>query len=311
MKHEEIKELVFLHSIDELNETEIEMVSKHLIECEECKNAYDNYISLNQHISENQPADAPDFLLFQAREELFEKLYNEKYKQNTFSKIINSLRNLIKLNYKYSIVATSFFILGLSLTYFNKTSNSLFSDFDNNIARENFTNVKLVQNIDENGNLELAYEKVIPQTYKGNINDTETKELLAKALLSSDNPGVRIKTVNAFANEAEKNFVPDPTVKNALIDAIKKDKNPVVRRTALTVLTKYPFDDEIKQTLLYVLSGDNNSGMRVLAISFLSGMIDNTRLDKNTIELLNSMAEKDDNGSVRNKAANILQGIQN
>lgn len=316
MKHDEIRELVFLYTIDEINDEERTIVEKHIAECSSCKAELDNYLNINKSIKDNEPGVPGDYLLFQAREELFDKLYNQKYSESKIKNFFNEAGNWFVKNYKYSIVAAGFMIVGILLGKLTGVSDvPVFSGSElvggDAALQPNYSNVQIVKNVDQNGNIELAYEKVVPQTYKGNINDPETREFLARTLVSASNPGVRISTVNTIAKEAEKNFTPDQVVKKSLINAIKADKNPAVRRTALTVLIKYPFDDEIKQTLLYILSGDDNSGLRVMAITALSGILENKKLDPEMIDILNAKAENDENGSVRLKAATLLQGAKN
>jgi hypothetical protein len=48
------------------------------------------------------------------------------------------------------------------------------------------------------------------------------------------------------------------------------DPNAGVRRSALQVLQRLPFDEDIKSALIFVLAHDENPGLRVAAMNYLT-----------------------------------------
>lgn len=319
MNHNELKELVFLHSLNELDDHKKDLVIRHLDECEGCRNEYDSLLKLHSVFSA-QKTPAPDHLLFQAREELFDELYKIRYSSKWYTLLYEQTMEFFRRRYKYVFVASAFMVVGIGLgIFFSPSANSpLISDNNINLDSqingqqpESITNIRLSKAPDTDGNLEIVYDKVSQQTFSGNINSPEAREFLAKTLLTSDNPGTRIKTVNAIAYGSMKTVVVDDNVKNALINAIKTDDNPAVRKTAITVLAKYPCDEQIKETLLDVLSNDKNSALRVLAINTLSTyLMQGISIDEKMYNILNKKAEADENGSIRYRAAKMLEGVK-
>ncbi|RPH31237.1 HEAT repeat domain-containing protein, partial [bacterium] len=84
-----------------------------------------------------------------------------------------------------------------------------------------------------NGEVDFTFDAVTPVHLKGNINDEKIQAVLAHALLTEQNPGVRLRSVNMLASQTEQLRPPDPKVKGALVSALRSDENPAVRREAL------------------------------------------------------------------------------
>jgi HEAT repeat protein len=141
---------------------------------------------------------------------------------------------------------------------------------------------------------------------KGNIDDPSIQKILAEALVNERNPGTRIRTVNALANQT--NVSPSPKVKQALITALEFDSNPAVRREALKALLEFPYDNEINDCLLYVLQRDKNSALRIAAINGLaSAKLNGQIINEETLKVLNQKVKNDDNEYVRIRAASLLK----
>jgi HEAT repeat protein len=100
----------------------------------------------------------------------------------------------------------------------------------------------------------------------------------------------------------------NPKVKSALISALKNDNNPGVRMESLKTLLNLPFDNEINESLLYVLQHDKNSGLRIAAINGLaSATLNGKTMDEQTLKVLNQKVKNDDNEYVRIRAASLLK----
>lgn len=318
MEHKDYKELIQLYLFDELQPEEMVVVENHLLECGECSSEFESMKQIHDALVSSAPAKPENYLLNQAREELFDKLRLETSSGIEEEGLVQKIKNLFAVNYKFAFSAAALFVFGLvispvifnSAPRFNGPGTELASQ-GSDLSKANVSNIRLVNMPDAEGNIEIEYEEVKPVSFKGNLNDELIQALLAKALLTASNPGVRIRSVNTIAQQAESSFKPDPVVKNALVDALKTDGNPAVRKTALNVLMKYPFDKDIKEAFLHVLTNDENSGLRVLAINALSNFkMEGGSIDQEIINVLNKRAESDENDFVRLRAANLLLGDQ-
>ena len=165
------------------------------------------------------------------------------------------------------------------------------------------TNVKFEDADASDGNVEFTFEAVTPMTYKGSINDPKAQKVLTYALVNAQNPGIRLRAVNALSVEKLKQ--PDPTVKNALLEALLKDENPGVRMEALTALQRLEMDDDIKKAFLQVLVKDTNAGLRIAAIKSIEA---ERLMDHEVVKALKAV-QSDDEEYVRLSAKKMIQEV--
>lgn len=315
MEHSKIKELVQLYACDELSRNEIELVENHLLECEECSKEYSSMKQLYFAFTENSPEPVGEHLINQARENLMETLY-----QNTNSdeiekvSLIDKLVTLVSTPLRLSLASAMLLVIGVLIgkfTYAPGMPNLPGGiDLDNpNMKSIDIANVRFIPSGDNGDEVEIFYNNVTPVVYKGSLNDKNVQNLLARAIVAGDNPGIRIKSLNAIAEKSQDNFTPDENVKLALIEALKIDDNAGVRKQALNVLISYPLDSDIQKAFLHVLSNDNNPGLRVMAINALAEMkSQGTPISGELLDILSNKAQNDDNSFVRLKAANLIEG---
>jgi len=159
------------------------------------------------------------------------------------------------------------------------------------------------------GSIEISFDAVKSLTYNGSMEDEVVKYLLAAALLNNKNPGSRLRTVNTLVEQTAVIENQDPKIKLALIKSLKNDSNPAVRKAALEALKNYAYDEEIRDAILYVLSNDTNSGLRVHAINTLAGLkIEGISIDDKIKNELNNQLTNEENGFIKYRAAALLEG---
>lgn len=288
------------------------------------------------------PQNADEELLSAARSSLLTTLRSEAKKKSAVKKIIEWIKVLFIWNYgisqiysryKLALGGISMLLIGFCLGYYYtatskkpmiEISRSIDKAMDTQILDDikkseiKISNIRLLPTAGipknsnlENAEIEIMFDEIKPVIYKGSLNDPVVQRLLARALITENNPGVRIRTINTLASQTElQQFTPDPKVKAALITTLKIDDNPAVRREALNLLMKFPFDDEIRDAYLFVLSNDSNSGLRVAAINALAQLkIQGNSLDEKIINVLNKKAEFDRNDFVRLRATSLVKEV--
>ncbi|MFA8342327.1 MAG: hypothetical protein ACEPO8_05080 [Rhodothermaceae bacterium] len=315
MDHKKIKELVQLYACDELKKKEIEIVEDHLLECDECSAEYSSMKQLYFAFTENAPAQVENHLVNQARENLMDTIREQsvaelKSSDSFFDKIINLISSPVRLSLSgVAMVIFGVFIgkllLSPALPALSGGVNIDNLDFNS----VDVANVKFLPSSNNSNQVEIMFNNVTPVVYKGEITDSKVQNLLARAIVAGNNPGVRIKSVSAIAERATKNSPIDKSVKKALIEALKVDHNAGVRKQALNVLVNYPLDKDIQDAFLFVLSNDKNPGMRVMAINALGELQSaGNPITGELFDLLSTKAESDNNSFVRLKAANLIEG---
>ncbi len=169
-------------------------------------------------------------------------------------------------------------------------------------------NLQIHQTDGGTGEVEFSFDAVTPVKMEGNINDERIQAVLAHALVTEQNPGVRLRSVNMLASQMEELKPLDRTVKRALVTAAKSDDNPAVRREALRVLNSFPFDDEIREAFLYVLVHDTNPGLRIAAINSLdSARVQASDQGPDLLKILQERMQTDNNNYVRIRAKAVLR----
>jgi hypothetical protein len=103
----------------------------------------------------------------------------------------------------------------------------------------------------------------------------------------------------------------DDELREALISAVRYDKNPGVRREALLALQSYQTDPGIRQALLDVLAHDESAGLRISALNILTGWTnEHIRVDSSFVKLLKIKINSDSNDYIRMRSHAILKEIQ-
>lgn len=320
MNHEQFKEWLQLWVYDELNEEETAQLQKHMAECGECRAEFEKLKKFRSVLDMAVPAEPADELMTEARRELRAAIRIQRNKKNLLQRAAGELRELLFSNYKAALGSAFTLVLGLAIGYMlNKPASTRQETADLRSAISTDTNAKGDIKIDNlrfedanpnNGEVAFSFDAVKPVRMKGKINDEAIQKVLARALVSEQNDGVRLRTLNAIAMHAEKDSTPDPRIKTALITAMKHDGNPGVRREALIVLQKLPMDQQIMDAFLYVLSNDKNSGMRIAAINSLqSEKPGELKANQELIRILQQKSRNDDNQYVRIRAKSVLQEV--
>lgn len=130
----------------------------------------------------------------------------------------------------------------------------------------------LEQSTDHPGQVRLSFTVSAPYQVEGSLDDPAILKILAHALVSEANAGVRLQAVGAIA--AAERGAADPEVVNALIGALRTDNNPVVRRQALEALRRFPADPEVRRAWVDTLLHDGNTRVRLEAIAALRSLLD-------------------------------------
>ena len=318
MNKKEFIELIHLYHLNELDEEERILVENKILEDEHLMKEFDKIKLIYEKINETKPK-ADEVLLQSARDELFGNLRSEQIELSPFQKLIEAIKELIGEYYKPAITGAFSLLIGILIGTAIMSNNEKIPMIENDkivsldeIQKSGLrvANVQVPETYTFGEEIEIQFEVVKPIRYKGKASEELTQSLLAAALTTSENPGIRLRAINTISQQDESIIIYDNKIKEALINTIKVDENAGVRKEALRLLMEFPFDKEIRDAILFVLSNDKNSGLRVDAINALTAMkIKGTPIDNEIINVLNQKSETDENGYVRVRAKSLLQGV--
>ncbi len=324
MKHEEYREMIYLLANNELNANEKSLMEKHIEVCESCRAEYEEQLKLKTFLSGDKESDSFEQLLNEARLDLHTTLRLEKIKMSSGDNFSAKLMSFFAQPYKFSIASAAILVAGVFIGFliFNNpikenqnpiaqlTDNSNIQPAKNsvNLLQDNtrITNLRFINQNLKSGEVEFTFDAVKPMTIKGNVNDQKIQNILTYSMLNEQNPGIRLSSINAISNNQPGQL--DNDVKKALISVVKFDNNPGVRREALKLLQKYPYDEKLKETFLYVLLHDSTSGNRIEAINSLVQAKNNGHtFDKNEMSIFQKTMQTDDNNYIRYRARNVVE----
>jgi hypothetical protein len=320
MNHQTYKEWLQLLIYGELTDEQQAELDAHLRTCAECKQELKELEKFHSVMSHHKPAEVPEQLLSEARQELRAALRVERSRKTFWDRFAEFVPQFVFPKYSVAFGAVALLAIGIALGRFvlsplaqpqqpalteNARSAALLD------GETRISNVRFIDADASDGEVEFTFDAIAPVRIKGSINDDRVQKVLAHALLNDQNPGVRLRSVNAFALRAHDLKLPDPQVKKSLISALKSDANPGVRKEALRVLLTFPFDNEIKEAFLHVLLRDKNAGLRIAAINSLDSMrVVGQHSDNELMNVLKEKMQSDQNNYVRIRAKAVLQEVR-
>ena len=329
MDHAKVKRLLPLLMYDELSKSDATAVQAHLRGCAACRREHDALRRFGVVMNEATRPAIDDASLLQYRRDLIRGLRPGMPTPALGERILAwfglngaTLRRPALTLMAIAILA---FVAGALLFRGVRSGerNFLLTAFDpsstpagsaTNVDETQVTNLRIVNQNDQTGDIEFEFEAVMPVHVRGNMRDPAIQAVLARALVSSQNPGVRLRAANVIAGDSEDKQWGKGTrhlIKGSLIDAVLHDDNRGVRLEALKALRPFLPDSEATAAILQVLRSETNVGMKIAAINTLD-------LDKFTgsavrDQLVTALRERslsDDNNYIRIRANAALQEVQ-
>lgn len=319
MNKNEIIELMHLFCADELSDENKSELEKLIESSPEYKSEFEKIQKFYSTVAENKPVRISEEMLTQSRRELLRNIRKERFKPSLVDRLNEWLLGAAFSGYKFAAGTASALVVGILLGYFvfrptlqatvDNNNNEVMSIDQVLSSSANIDNIRLTESSPLEGKITITFEAAKPYKYTGSIEDKSAQLLLANMMTKSENPGQRIKSVKKLAETVDGKLIPDLEVKKALISSLKNDNNAGVRRTALDVLKKYPYDDQIRDAILHTLSNDQNSGIRVAAINALAELkLEGVKFDSTVKNELTSKVKNEPNLFIKNLAESLLKG---
>lgn len=315
MNHNEFKKRILVSLFGELSKNEQAELEEHLQTCEECRAELEQQTHLLSLVSKHKTLEVDEKLLQDARSQLRGAIRAERQRSHLLSNLAEFFSGLVTVPYRATLSGITVLAIGLFLGYLLFHSSQI-TPINNNVKpasdisfNENDVRIKNIRFIDpvaSDGEIEFTFDAVKPMHIKGNVNDRKVQSILTYAMLNEQNPGARLNSINAMDSESPKKY--DEDIKDALITVVVSDENPGVRREALKFLNKFPYDEDIKQAYIHVLTADTVTGLRIEAINALSNLNKKALdLKQSEVDLFKQKLETDNNSYIRYKTKTILQ----
>jgi hypothetical protein len=157
--------------------------------------------------------------------------------------------------------------------------------------------------------VQVHYNKIVPETMEGSLDQPEIRDLLLKGMEASTD-GVRVHSVGLLAGECKAGHSCTSSddgkgIRNGLLVSLRYDKDAGVRLKALEGLERYVGQDQrVRDAVLEALMRDPNAQVRTAAIDLLQPV----HQDSSVRQVLRTVSTQDENPYIRTASFNALQG---
>lgn len=155
--------------------------------------------------------------------------------------------------------------------------------------------------------VEVRYNRLVPQQMEGSLDDPAIRQLLMLALQDSVSAGVRDDSIGLMAAECRAGHSCKPQgIRDALMAALRYDRNAGVREKALDGLEPYVAEDlRVRDAVLEALLTDSDPQIRSEAINILEPV----EADTSVRQVLTSVADSDQNPHIRTVSRQVLSHV--
>jgi hypothetical protein len=320
MTHDDVKRWLTL-PIEELDESTRELMDEHLASCPACRNEAAALQRLHDEVRSAAPVVTEEDLTV-ARHMLFRSLRQRTAEPAWIERLQEALGLAPGRAWRPALAGGLLAILafiGGSVAFrstsempngFHVAAYDPSSD-DRTSGAIQILNLRILNQDDARGEIEFEFEAVQPSHIKGSINDPRIQAILARALVSSQNPGVRLRAANVISGQLTDGGVEGRSkdlVKESLIAALLYDQNRGVRMEALKALQPFLPDSAATAAIVQVLKREENVAMRIAAINSLDlTRFDRTPARQQVEQALRDRSMSDANNYIRIRATAALQ----
>ena len=155
--------------------------------------------------------------------------------------------------------------------------------------------------------VEVRYNQMVPQRIEGSLDDPAIRQLLMLASENSASAGVRDDSVGLMAAECKAGHSCQAAgIRDALMVALRYDKNAGVRAKALEGLEPYVAEDmRVRDAVLEALMNDSDPRIRTAAINILEPVEGDTSVR----QVLHSVANTEVNPYIRTVSRQVLNSV--
>lgn len=320
--HAKWEEWLELSQYGELSDADQQALDSHLENCDRCQTFRAQLDRFRMVMEQAAPASPGETDLLDARANLWSNLTlgrpEHRLPGGWLSRFVDGLQGLtisVFPQYRTVLAGALLLFVGLAGGYYlafqgDRTLGFAVPGMDQTDLLSNedvaISNVRFVDSDVPDGTLGIRFEAVRPVQIMGPVDDPNIQRVLTFAVLNEQNPGVRLRAVNAVS--ASEGLHSDHEIRDALVTALKTDSNAGVRGEAFNALSRYPFDEEIRDAMIHTLVFDENPALRINAINRLQDQVP-ASFDEQLESVLRTRMVLDDNAYIRTKARTVLSNL--
>ena len=300
---------IALFAYGELPDDQCPALEGHLATCKRCQEEFAAVQALQQAMV-FAPAQEPSAnLLAQARMRLEEAL-DTMPRNSWLTRVQQSMFRGVSMLGRAPVAASALLVLGLGagswggFEYAARNHRPVAELAGAVEGAGKIANVNSIVREPNTENVVVHFNRLIPETTQGSLDDPRIRELLVLGAQSQLNPGVAQNSVKLLARECEAGHLcTDGPIRNALLVALRYDNDCQVRLNALNGLKPYVAEDVgVRDGVLEALLDDPDPTVRSRAIELLHPV----EADSSVREVLHTVASEDDNPHIRTVSQEVL-----
>src|ERR1700752_812663 len=253
MKCESAQENITLAVWGELPDEQSLQLEQHLANCEACREELEAVQALAKAMS-LVPVEEPSANLLTRTRLRLEEALDALPRENWLVRLSQQFTLGVSRLRSAPVAASALLVMGLAAGGYGgyrtgvHTHDAAQTAMILNAAHQDDTNAKIasVSSIVQEPNSEnvvVNYDRLVPDSIHGSLDDPQIRELLLLGARNRVNPSVRDHSVGLLANECrEGHQCTDGPIRDALMSSLLYDRDPSVRLTALEGLQPFVED---------------------------------------------------------------------
>jgi len=292
-----VQENIALYLYNELADDARHELEGHVERCAECSAELKALRVFHGEINELPQLEVTPNLLTSSRMRLVEALETVQ-QQRGWRWALDPMALLRQMRFSPAL-ATVIFIVGFGggLGTMYRMSAALHSSMPSQ-QEASIAGIRNIVQEPGSNRVRIDYERALPETVQGSVNDPQIQALLVMASRSTANSGLRMDSVDLLRQKPD-----DPAVRESLVYSLRSDSNPGVRLKAEEALAPMVKQDvRVRNAMLESLLNDNNPGVRAGALKALATVSDDTSVR----QALTQLAKEDPNDFIRQESSRVL-----
>ncbi len=316
MKCDAAQQQLVLQIYGELDDDLAIGLERHLAECDTCQQFQESVLGLNEHLALLPVQEPSPNLLAACRVRLDEALEAEsphglgtRLRANLFRwfGFLESAPALAVLLVGVGFIGGDFTFRYRLAHATHLPSPILITD----TQKGTIANVSGIVQTPHSDLVQVKYNRVVPETMEGSLDDPQIRHLLLVGMRSNDAETVRTDSVALLSTGCLQGHAcgsadDSAELRNALLERLRADKDAGVRLKALEGLEPFvnDHDQHVRDGVLEALMSDSSPAVRKHAI----GMLGPVQQDSSVRQVLRTLSRQDQNPYIRTASYEALQG---
>jgi anti-sigma factor RsiW len=315
-------ERIVLAAYGELPDDQIHELDRHLTTCPECREEREQLSELRTLAALHPVLEPPANLIARARiclEDVLDALPPKRWYERLGERVFNNFARLQAA----PVAACLLVVAGLgagSIGGFEfaqgRAAHAAVRDSQtaaaeqpkkSPIAPSEVANISSIVQQPNSDLVEVRYNQVVPQRIQGSLDDPAIRQLLMMASEDAASTGIRDDSVGLLAAECRAGHSCNGAgIRDALMVALRYDRNEGVREKALKGLEPYVAEDmRVRDAVLEALLNDSDPRIRTQAINILEPV----EADTTVRQVLSTVATSDQSPQIRNVSRQVLSRV--